>query len=175
MIDKQITGFLKKYSKESLQMKVMWEVTESRPWDNLTPLHEILVQLGHLRQSYEPNSLYHMLDEVCDILFQTIILMEFNDIRYKAINTCNIITKEEFLENLIIYFSKASELLMEKYGQRFRKNTQKKLEEAIADNVSHILNLIFEFIEINNFSLELGYRTMLDESEKFINEKKYKT
>ena len=156
-------------------MKVMWEITESKPWDNLTPLHEIMVQLGHLRQSYDQSSFYRMSDEICDILFQTIILMEFNDIKYKAIATNNILTKEEFLENIVIYFSKISELLMEKQGYRFCKNTLEKLENALENNISHVLNIIFNFIEVNNFSLESSYSVMLDESEKFIKERTYET
>ena len=173
-------NLLDKYYDESLKLNERFEITEKRPWDYLTVLNELSVQIGHIftidndSETVEAyRNITNLGDEISDVFFQLMLLIKYLDYDIKKIEyNCN----EYKLDSFMIAFGQVSEAILEKGGLRFNKPRPgfNNLEEYIYFKTSQLFSIIYNYSKEKNIDLDKEYSLMLDDANNFLDNFKKK-
>ena len=125
---KEINNFLDKHYQNAIKLCKDFESTKEKKWGPLLYLNELYVQVGHVyniinKQKYisEPNRVFNnMGDEISDILLQLVNLAESLNIDMMEIKSIKT-SKISNINALPVLLGQLSEILMEEFGYRFRK------------------------------------------------------
>jgi hypothetical protein len=169
--------FINKYYEDSIKLKERFLITEKKPWNYLTVLNELNVQLGHvftIVSKTSHNELYRNInnlgDEISDVFFQLILL-----VYYCNYNIENIVynSKDDNLESFLVVLGQCSEALLEKDGLRFDKDREgyTNKDQYIMDSISKMFSIIYNYSK-DKIDIDKEYRLMLIDANNFLD--KYK-
>ena len=165
--------FLEKYYDKSIELKERFKITEKMPWDYLTVINELNVQIGHVVSITSESShkeLYRNInnlgDEISDVFFQLILLVYYCNYDIKKIEYNS---KDKTIESLLVVLGQCTEALLEKKGLRFNKPREgfKNIDEYILYKISNMFSIIYNYSS-DKCDIDKEYNLMLIDANGFL-------
>lgn len=175
---KEINSFLDKHYQNAIKLCKDFESTKEKKWGPLLYLNELYVQVGHVyniinKQKYisEPNRVFNnMGDEISDILLQLVNLAESLNIDMMEIKTIKT-SKISNINALPVLLGQLSEILMEEFGYRFRKErcTYNNSYDFVKERIFKMFIITYNYAKKNNLDISNEFQLMLDDANNFLN------
>lgn len=174
---KDIIDFLDNEYDKALQLCKDFDITKEKEWTPLVYLNELQVQIGHIynisiKKDYvtEPNRDFNdMGDEISDVLLQLINLARSLNIDMYEIKNEKDTSISDF-NTLPLLLGQLSEIVMEQYGYRFRKDrdTFNNSNEFIKSRIFKMFIITYNFAKKNNLDIVVEFDKMLDDANNFL-------
>ena len=179
----RIASFLKKYRYDCKKLKNAFYDFESNKWNKQTYCLELFIQLSHYIYVLMDNdnvkkeikeefrNLNDIVDEICDVIYQVINILNECDLKIDAQN--NFIkfdlSQECKKEMCIVLAGQIADAVLRKEEYKHANNRSvNKEDELILKNCTYILLCIFDDIERLGINIEKCFSKMLNEAWHYI-------
>lgn len=172
----KINEFIKENYIPAIELKKGFQITEDKPWDAMTVLNELYVQLGHLSFLIENNkktaeigrNIFNLGDEISDVFLQAFALT------WKLNIDLTKTFKEEDCGNTIndmcTLTGQITETVMEIYGFRHFKKREgfERLEDFLVYKINCLICVVFNFGLCYNIDMDKEFKTMIEDATSFL-------
>lgn len=172
----KIKQFIDENYEPAIELKKGFQITEDKPWDAMTVLTELYVQIGHLSFLIEKNektaeigrNIINLGDEVSDVFLQIFALT------WKLNIDLTKVFKEEncgsTINDMCTLTGQITETVMELYGFRHFKKRQgfDRLEDFLNYKINCLICVVYNFGISYNLDVNKEFKAMIDDASNFL-------
>jgi hypothetical protein len=172
----KIKEFIDRNYHDAIELKKGFQKTENKPWDAMTVLSELYVQIGHLSYLIEKNestaekgrNIHNLGDEVSDVFLQIFALTWKHNLDLTEF------FKEEdvgaTINDMCTLAGQITETTMEMYEFRHLKSREgfETLEDFLKYKINCLVCVVYNFGKSYNLDMNKEFRAMIDDATNFL-------
>ena len=172
--------FVKEHYQNAIKLKERFKSIEDKPWDSLTVMAELNVQIGHVftvlkdcQGLIEPGRAINNLgDEISDVLLQLSYLAYLEGVTFEDASQYDSDPYSE-VEGLTVLGGELGEALLEKNGYRFRKPRAgfASIDDFIKNRIKRMMVIALKLGNKANLDLGLEFGLMCADATHFVSTK----